>query len=141
MTFKAARITFETRRSDDQLKVHRERISNKFKRVKRIVSSPCVVKNNNKLLIHTLEKGKIRLWRRENKGRSVKYRTFHTHTHILWYAGHRRPLSSRRRRELAYHNLRMAYMSLTKNTILVRSRLLYVYHRRPAHHRIAASSR
>lgn len=44
----------------------------------------------------------------------------------------RRPYLRGRRRELAYHNLRMAYMSLTKNTILVRSRLLYVYHRRPS---------
>lgn len=102
------------------------------------MSSPRVVKNDNKLLIHTLEKGKIKLWRRENKGRPAKYRTFHTHA--LWYAGHRRPLSSRRCRELAYHNLRMAYMSLTKNTILVRSRLLYVYHRRPAHHRVALNA-
>lgn len=44
-------------------------------------------------------------------------------------------ISLRRRRELALSHLRVAYMSLTKNTILVRSRLLYVYHRRPAHRR------
>lgn len=49
--------------------------------------------------------------------------------------------SSRRRRELVYHNLRVAYMSLTKNTILVRSRLLYVYHRRPAHRRVVSRLR